>query len=873
MSVSTSLATPVNATPVNDTPVNDTPVIDDTEATSTDMFVIKRSGEKEVVVFDKILSRIKHLTMSSLAVDKRMFPFPALPAVNCHQLSLKIIAQMSDDMSTAQIDLMSAQQCVALITTSLDYGTLAARVLVSNHQKNTGPSFMEVTSKLYNNTVRGKSYPLVSQKYYEDVQWIHEHGSANDYADVYTAGSRTTYTVPETTSVLPWNAAPLESLTRITFTSLDDVCQHQRDFEFDYFGFKTLEKAYLLEVGNEYVERPQHMWLRVAIGMHGRDIPRVLETYHYMSTKMFTHATPTLYNAGTNYPQLSSCFLLQIESDSIQGIYNTISDCAKISRHAGGIGVALSTVRAAGSDIRGTGGRSNGLVPMCRVFETTARYVDQGGGKRNGSFAMYLEPWHADVFAFIDLGQNHGAEKLRAKDLFYALWIPDLFMRRVRDDQKWTLMCPNTCPDLTKVYGETFDALYETYEAEGRGVRTIQARDLWFHILKIQMETSRPYLLYKDAVNRCSNQANLGTVQCSNLCAEITQFTSDKESAVCNLASIALPSFFDSATGQYDYAKLAHVAGVVAENLDTVIDINYNPTEKTLLSNHSHRPIGIGVQGLADVFAMHMVSFESPEAAVINRNIFEAIYWGALNRSADMAVRKGVYSSFRGSPASEGKLQFDLHGKTVEVEESNRYDWAGLRAKIMHTGLRNSLLVALMPTATTAQILGFNECFEPFTSNLYTRRTNAGDFTIINQHMVKMMSKLGLWSAEMAVDIVLNKGSIQHLTQIPRLEREVFKTAWEISMRSVINMAADRAPFVCQSQSMNLWMAKPDYAKLTTMHMLAWTKGLKTGMYYLRNDQKYSAQQFAVDPSIANAAKAPDGSEPEEEMECAACSA
>ena len=828
----------------------------------SEMYVVKRSGQTEVIAFDKILERIRRLTSDSMIVDDKVIPCAPLTHVNCHQLVIKVINQLSDNVTTTQIDELTAHQCASMATTSIEYGELAARIVVSSHHKNTVASFREVTEQLYNNQVLGERASLVSDTYYKDVLWY-----ANQAADVNS---------PPVKVVFPGTGG----FDTIQFTTLDQICQHGRDFSFDYFGFKTLENAYLLNISDpadatvtaakRVVERPQHMWLRVAIGIHGRDIPRVLETYHYMSCKMFTHATPTLFNAGTPHSQLSSCFLLQMESDSIKGIYNTLTDCAEISKHAGGIGLALSTVRAAGSTIRGTGGTSNGLVPMCRVFETTAQYVDQGGGKRNGSFAMYLEPWHADVFAFVLLGLKHGAEKQRARDLFYAMWIPDLFMQRVQDNQKWTLMCPSACPGLDNIWGAEFEARYEQYEREGRGSETVNARDLWFHILKVQMETGAPYILFKDQVNRCSNQMNVGTIKSSNLCCEIVEYTDPSESAVCNLASIGLPSFVDLATGQVDHVNLAHVAGVVAGNLDRVIDINYNPTEKTKLSNQRHRPVGMGVQGLADVFLMLKLPFESEEARKVNREIFETIYWGALTRSADLAEKYGAYSTFWGSPASKGMLQFDLQGKTELVMSAGRYDWAALKKRIMTTGLRNSLLVAIMPTASTAQILGNNECIEPITSNIYTRRTLAGDFTMVNKYLVKDLIELGLWNDTMALDIVSKNGSVQHIERIPAEVRLRFKTAWEIKMKSVIDLAADRGIFVCQSQSMNIWIATPDFAKLTTMHMYSWKQGLKTGSYYVRRQAKYAAQQFAVPVHNVNEKKE---TVVEEDHVCLSCSA
>ena len=862
-----STSTEVTTTPGTES----TTILGTNTRSDTTMYVVKRSGKIETVSFDKILERVRRLTSDTLMVDGQTVPCSPLLRVNCHELAIKIIGQLCQNMTTTQIDELTAYQCASQSALSPEHGVLAARIVETRHHKNTDSSFLAVTEKLYRNQVLGEPAPMVSDTYYNDVLWYAAEGADKTLSDC--------------TVKVAYPGVP--GFSEIRFDTLDGVCQHGRDFDFDYFGFKTMENAYLAAVSDPnntatdakkvLVERPQHMWLRVAIGIHGRDVARVLETYHYMSTRMFIHATPTLFNSGTPHPQLSSCFLLQMEADSIKGIYNTLSDCAEISKHAGGIGVAVSTVRAKGASIRGTGGVSNGLVPMCRVFETTAQYVDQGGGKRNGSFAMYIEPWHADIAEFVTLGLKHGAEKKRARDLFYAIWVPDLFMRRMQNKQPWTLMCPRACPGLTDVWGDEFDALYERYEREGRGSSTVDAREIWLQILKVQMETGAPYIVYKDRVNRCSNQMNVGTIKSSNLCAEIMEYTDSEESAVCNLASIGLPAFVDVATGKFDHEKLAHIAGVIAQNLDRVIDVNYNPTEKTRTSNHRHRPVAIGIQGLADVFAMLGFSFESKEARKLNMDMQESIYWGSLVRSADMAEKDGPYSTFWGSPASKGLLQFDLQGKTDLVAARGRYDWDALKKRIATTGLRNSLLVALMPTASTAQILGYNECFEPFTSNIYSRRTLAGDFTVVNRHLVKELVARNLWSDAMATEILSNWGSVQSIERIPADVRERFKTAWEIKMKAVIDLAADRGIFVCQSQSMNVWMEDPDFARLTSLHMYGWQQGLKTGSYYVRRRPKNNAQQFAVDPSMAekfraNANKEEVRPEPEENG-CLSCSA
>jgi ribonucleotide reductase alpha subunit len=681
---------------------------------------------------------------------------------------------------------------------------------------------------------------------------------------------------------------------------LDHIIDYDRDYLIDYFGFKTLERAYLFRVNDKIIERPQHMWLRVSIGIHGDDIEAIKESYDLMSQKYFTHATPTLFNAGTRRPQLSSCYLVALEEDSLEGIFNTLKDCANISKWAGGIGLHIHNVRANGSLINGTNGKSTGIVPMLRVFNDTAKYINQGG-KRNGSFAIYLEPWHADIEDFLEMKKNHGDEELRARDLFYALWIPDLFMERVKDNGKWSLFCPNECPGLHNIYGDAFNKLYMQYETSGKSRKIVNARNLWFKILDAQMETGTPYLLFKDHVNKKSNQKNLGTIMSSNLCTEIVQYSDDKESSVCNLASIALPLFVDEKTKEFNYEKLHQVAKVVTNNLNKIIDINFYPTEKTKRSNLLHRPIGIGVQGLADVFFMMNIPYHSEEAKVINKNIFETIYHGALERSNELAMERvkffkshliykkllfeydndtnidanrkdddyfiyendsinllnaekrnitynnhlGAYSSFEGSPASKGVLQFDMWG----IDPTNeRYNWSILKEYIIEYGLRNSLLIAPMPTASTSQILGFNECFEPITSNIYSRRTLAGEFVVVNKYLMNELIDLGLWNDKIKNNIIANKGSVQQLTMIPPEIREKYKIVWEIPMKHLIDMSADRGAFICQSQSLNLWLEDPNYNTLTSMHFYSWKKGLKTGIYYLRRKAKHQAQQFTVEP-------------------------
>ena len=778
-----------------------------------EMYVIKRSGEKEIVSFDKILQRIKN-TASEANIQ-----------LNFTSLTMKVIDQLYDNITTTQIDEVTSDQCASLASTHPDYNSLAARIIVSNHQKNTLSSFSEIMSQLYHfKDKHGRQSSLISEKLY-----------------TFTMNFR---------------------------DELDHLCDYDRDYLIDYFGFKTLERAYLMKINGKIIERPQHMWLRVSIGIHGENMEKIKETYYYMSNKYFTHATPTLFNSGTPRPQLSSCFLLAMENDSISGIYNTLGDCANISKWAGGIGLHIHNIRATGSHIRGTNGTSNGIVPMLRVFNNTAKYVDQGGGKRNGSFAIYLEPWHADIEIFLQMRKNHGDEELKARDLFYGLWIPDLFMERVKVDGEWTLMCPDECEGLADVYGDAFKALYEHYENEGKGRVTMKARKLWFQILDAQMETGTPYLCYKDAANKKSNQTNIGIIKSSNLCTEIMEVSTPDQSAVCNLASIALPSCIDYTTTppSYDFEKLHSVTRVVTNNLNKVIDVNYYPTDKTKNSNILHRPIGIGVQGLADTFIQMNFVFDSLDARQLNKDIFETIYHAALEESCEISKVDGPYSTFNGSPASKGILQFDMW----KVQPSDRYDWNELKDYIKSYGLRNSLLLAPMPTASTSQILGYNECIEPITSNIYSRRTLAGEFILANKYLMKELIDLNLWNERVKNSIIANNGSIQQINIIPEEIRNKYKTVWELPMKSLIDMAADRGAFICQSQSLNLWLEDPTYNTLTSMHFYAWSKGLKTGIYYLRRRGKHQAQQFTIEPEKDE--ETPEFVSQEEEV-CEMCSA
>ncbi len=746
------------------------------------MQVIKRNGKTEAVSFDKITARIKKLCYG-LAPDH----------IDAIEISKKVIQGIYDGVKTTELDELAAETSASMATVHPDYALLAARIAISNLHKNTEKSFSSTMKALYN---------YIDPKTGEKAGLIGE-----DYMKVIDKNSDT----------------------------IDSAIIYDRDYSFDYFGFKTLERSYLLRMDGEVVERPQHMLMRASIGIHGKDIKSAIDTYHLMSEKWFIHATPTLFNAATPKPQLSSCFLLTMTEDSISGIFETLSRCAKISQSAGGIGLSIHNVRAQGSYIKGTGGTSNGIIPMLKVFNDTARYVDQGGGKRKGAFAIYMEPWHADIFEFLELKKNHGKEELRARDLFYAMWISDLFMERVKNDEDWSLFCPNEAPNLHDTYGGEFEALYHKYEQEGRARRTVKAQDLWFAILESQIETGTPYILYKDAANKKSNQKNLGTIRSSNLCTEIMEYTSKDEVAVCNLASLSLPKFVGS--GKFDFEKLFEVARVVTRNLNKIIDVNYYPIIEAENSNMRHRPIGIGVQGLADAFILMRYGFDSPEAKQLNKDIFETIYFAALTESYEQAKKYGAYESFKGSPISEGIFQFDMWG----VTPSDRWDWAGLRKKIIKTGVRNSLLLAPMPTASTSQILGNNECFEPYTSNIYTRRTLSGEYIIVNKHLLKDLIGLGIWNNEMKEKLMAANGSIQDIQEIPQDLKDLYKTTWELSQKVLIDMSADRGAYICQSQSLNLFVENPNFSKLSSMHFYAWQKGLKTGMYYLRS-------KAAVDP-------------------------
>jgi ribonucleoside-diphosphate reductase alpha subunit len=784
------------------------------------MYIIKRDGRRESVRFDKITSRIEKLCygLNPKYVDPVM-------------LAQKVIQGVYPGVTTVELDELAAQTAASFATQHPDCSILAARICVSNMHKMTTKVFSANIESFhrYVHPKTGEPAPLISDEVYEVIM-------ANK--DV-----------------------------------LDSHVLHDRDFQFDYFGFKTLEKSYLLKLHGKISERPQQMLMRVAVGIHLDDIPRVLETYDLLSNKYFTHATPTLFNAGTPNPQMSSCFLLAMKEDSIDGIYDTLKNCAVISKYAGGIGLSISNVRASQSYIRGTNGSSNGIVPMLRVFNNTARYVDQGGGKRKGSIAAYIEPWHADIFPFLDLRKNHGNESDRARDLFYALWIPDLFMERVQANGDWTLMCPNECPGLNECYGDEFKALYEKYETEGKGRKSIKAQQLWFAILDSQVETGTPYMLFKDHCNHKSNQKNLGTIKCSNLCTEIVEYTSPDEIAVCNLASISLSKFvtknasdYNKFDGEFDFDKLKDVSKVVTCNLNRVIDRNFYPCKEAKNSNMRHRPIGLGVQGMADTFQMLKMPFDGPEARQLNKDIFETIYFGACASSCELAEEEGPYSTYEGSPASKGQLQFDLWG----VTPSDRHDWAGLKARIAKHGMRNSLLMAPMPTASTAQILGNNEATEPFTSNMYNRRVLAGEFTIVNKHLLRELTARGLWTPSVRNQIIADGGSIQRVSEIAQPIKDVFKTVWEISQRSILDMAADRGAFICQSQSLNIHIAEPTTSKLTSMHFYAWKKGLKTGMYYLRTRPKADAIQFTVNKedlsTRAAAEKAAAADEPIQEV-------
>ena len=842
-----------------------------TTATSEDMYVLKRNGEREIVAFDKILARLKTLGAQA-----------KISGVNYTTLVIKIIDQLYDNISTTKIDELTAQQCAMMSVQHPDYGTLGSYIIISNAHKNISSGFYAAMRALYEyRDSRGKHSPIISKQVWD---FLHEPVSipGTHYGED--------------------NNGPVS----LAYEALELMIDHRRDYAIDYFGFKTLERSYLMRVNGVVVERPQHMWMRVALGIHSQrtdtrtpyeTLVYIQNTYDAMSKKYMTHATPTLFNAATPRPQLSSCYLVAMESDSIDGIFDTLKDCAKISKHAGGIGLHIHNIRASGSHIRGTNGASNGIVPMLRVYNNTARYIDQGG-RRNGSFAIYLEPWHPDIDDFLEMKKNHGDEEMKGRDLFYALWVPDLFMERVRGSsgaavgatEMWSYFCPDECPGLANVYGDNFKALYERYEREGRARKQVKARDLWLKILDSQMETGTPYILFKDAANKKSNQKNIGVIKSSNLCTEIMEYSDENETAVCNLASIALnrfvlagvedsgvasdhsvvsessgagvvggrtpPGVVGGRTPHIDFAELERITALVVDNLNQIINVNYYPTEKTRTSNLRHRPIGIGVQGLADVFMMMNIPFHSEEARVLNREIFETIYYAALKASMTLAARYGAYETFPGSPASEGILQFDMWGVDPasfgpSVYRKKEYDWAELKAKIQKYGLRNSLLLAPMPTASTSQILGNNECFEPITSNIYTRRTLAGEFIMVNRYLIQDLIRLGIWNERVKTNIIANQGSVQYIDGLPEALKLKYKTVWEMPMRHIIDMAADRGAFICQSQSMNLWVEEPNYNILTSMLFYAWNKGLKTGVYYLRRKAKHQAQQFTVEPEKA----------------------
>ncbi|MEE9349495.1 MAG: ribonucleoside-diphosphate reductase subunit alpha [Flavobacteriaceae bacterium] len=758
------------------------------------MDVLKRNGKREPVMFDKITARVRKMCYG---LNKLVEPI---------KISMRVIEGLYDGVTTSELDNLAAEIAATMTTTHPDYAKLAARISVSNLHKNTKKTFSEVMTDLYEyvNPRTGKKGPMIADDVYEIIQK---------------------------------NKA-----------KLDSTIIYNRDFGYDYFGFKTLERSYLLKINGQIVERPQHMLMRVSVGIHKEDLDEAIATYELMSKRMFTHATPTLFNAGTPTPQMSSCFLLQMQDDSIDGIYDTLKQTAKISQSAGGIGLSIHNIRARGSYIRGTNGTSNGIVPMLQVYNDTARYVDQGGGKRKGSFAIYMEPWHADVFDFLDLKKNTGKEEMRARDLFYAMWIPDLFMKRVEADGDWTLMCPNECPHLFDTYGEEFENLYVGYEKIGKGRKTIKARKLWEKILEAQIETGNPYMLYKDAVNRKSNHKNLGTIRSSNLCTEIMEYTAEDEVAVCNLASIALPMYIsEDKDGKkfFDHKKLFKITKKITRNLDTVIDRNFYPVKEAENSNFRHRPIGIGVQGLADAFIMLRLPFTSDEAKTLNQEIFETIYFAAVTSSMEISKANEPYSTFKGSPMSEGEFQFNMWN-IKEEELSGRWNWKTLRKNVMKHGVRNSLLVAPMPTASTSQILGNNEAFEPYTSNIYTRRVLSGEFIVVNKHLLEDLVELGLWNNDMKEDIMRANGSVQGIEAIPQDLKDLYKTVWELSMKDIIDMARHRGYFIDQSQSLNLFMMDPDFGKLTSMHFYAWKSGLKTGMYYLRTKSAVNAIQFTV---------------------------
>ena len=820
------------------------------------MKVEKRTGEKEDVSFDKVLRRLQHLS-DGLNVD-------------IYEISQKVCGRIFNGVKTSELDELAAQLCSSMMIENPDYGALAARIIISNHHKNTSPSFSETIQIMYDNKdIEGNSSPLVNDKLYEVV--MNNKEKLNSYID------------------------------------------HNRDYTLDYFGFKTLERAYLTKVNGRIVERPQYMWMRVALGVHGDDFKDALQTYDLMSQKYFTHATPTLFNAGTRHQQMSSCYLLSMEDDSLEGIYNTVKDCALISKFAGGIGLHIHNVRAKGAYIRGTNGKSTGIVPMLRVFNGTARYVDQGS-RRLGSFAMYLETWHSDIEAFIQLRKNHGSEEERCRDLFLALWVSDLFMERVKSDGVWSLMCPDKCKGLSNVYGDEFKKLYEEYEEKKMYEKQVNAQELWFKILECQIEGGTPYILYKDAANQKSNQKNLGVIKSSNLCCEIMEYSDKDETAVCNLASICLPTYLEKEDEKYafNYEKLHDTVKVITKNLNKIIDKNFYPTPKTRCSNLRHRPVGLGIQGMADVFAMMKVPFESEDAQVLNKNIFETIYHAAVETSMEISKKRndyirelidsnqdvesseinqsylmlneyelenikkgtsypGSYCSFDGCPASSGWLQFDMWG----VTPSDRYDWSALKIDIIKNGLRNSLLVAPMPTASTSQIMGFNESFEPFTNNLFKRKTLSGEFVVMNKHLIRDLIELDLWNDEMRNKIMANEGSVQNIDEIPEELKSVYKTVWEIKQKALIDLSIQRGPFICQSQSLNIFMEEPDFKRLSSMHFYGWSKGLKTGSYYLRTRPRVKTQKFTLEPPSNKPSLKVEANteETEEERECLTCSA
>lgn len=758
------------------------------------MYVIKRDGRRESVKFDKITARIEKLCYS-------LDPFFVQPL----EVARKVISGLYDGVKTTELDNLAAETAASLTTKHPDYATLAARIAISNLHKNTLKSFSATMKRLYTyiDPKTGQNAALLSKEVYD---------------------------------IIKKNAV-----------ELDEAIIYDRDFGYDYFGFKTLEKSYLLKLDGAIAERPQHMLMRVAVGIHGADIAAAIHTYNLLSERWFTHATPTLFNAGTPKPQMSSCFLLTTQDDSIEGIYDTLKQTAKISQSAGGIGLSIHNIRATGSYIKGTNGTSNGIIPMLRVFNDTARYVDQGGGKRKGSFAIYLEPWHADVFDFLELKKNHGKEEMRARDLFYALWIPDLFMKRVESNEEWSLFCPHECPGLSDAYGEEFEALYHKYELEGKARATVKAQELWFKVLESQTETGTPYMLYKDHANNKSNQKNLGTIKSSNLCTEIMEYTSKDEVAVCNLASLALPKYVrtnEQGVSEFDHAKLYEVTKAATVNLNKIIDVNYYPVPEARNSNLRHRPIGLGVQGLADVFIMLRMPFESDAAKQLNKDIFETIYFAAMEASMELAKVEGPYSTWEGSPISKGIFQFDMWNVTPT---SGNWDWEKLRQQVVEHGVRNSLLVAPMPTASTSQILGNNECFEPYTSNIYARRVLSGEFAVVNKHLLKDLIKLNLWNESMKNKLISANGSVQNIPEIPQDLKELYKTVWEIKQKTILEMAADRGAYICQSQSLNIHIQDVNFGKLTSMHFHAWKLGLKTGMYYLRTKAAADAIKFTIE--------------------------